>query len=99
MNSNPAQRIAIVTGASKGLGRAIALRLAGDGHRVVVNYFVSAIEAATTVSAIEKAGGQALAVRADVRDATDIAALVETTRRSFGEPGIIVHNATGLHVA
>lgn len=95
MSSSAAARTALVTGASHGLGRAIAIRLAVAGHRVIVNYFSSAIAAEATVAAIRADGGQAHAVRADVRDPAQVAALVAETGRIFGAPEIIVHNATG----
>ncbi|MBL9191478.1 MAG: SDR family oxidoreductase [Opitutaceae bacterium] len=88
-------RTAVVTGASQGLGRAIALRLARAGHRVVVNYLASATAAEATVSEIRTAGGAALAVRADVRDSAQVGALVAEATRVFGAPDILVHNATG----
>jgi len=88
-------RTALVTGASQGLGRAIAGRLAAAGHRVIVNYFASAAAAGATVAAIRAAGGSAHAVRADVRDPAQVAALVAETTRVFGAPEIVVHNATG----
>lgn len=89
------RRIALVTGASKGLGRAIAQQLAQAGHRVVVNYFASAAAAETVVREIRAAGGEAIAVQADVREPSQMAALLAETRRVFGPVEILVHNATG----
>lgn len=95
MSPPTSSRTAVVTGASHGLGRAIALRLAAAGHRVVVNYFSSAVAAQETVAAITAAGGTAQALRADIRDPDQVAALVTETTRIFGPPEIVVHNATG----
>jgi 3-oxoacyl-[acyl-carrier protein] reductase len=89
-------RIVLVTGASKGLGRAIAEKLAAEGHRVVVNYFSSARDADDVVSSITRAGGKALALKADVREPAQIAALLAETQRYFGGPvEILINNATG----
>jgi 3-oxoacyl-[acyl-carrier protein] reductase len=98
MNTTPAKtsRIVLVTGASKGLGRAIAERLAAEGHRVVVNYFSSARDAEDVVSTITRGGGKAVAVKADVRDPQQIAAMLAETHRHFGGPvEILINNATG----
>ena len=69
------ERSSVVTGASRGIGRAIALRLARDGAAVVVNYAGNAAAAAEVVSEIEQAGGRALAVQADVSKAADVTRL------------------------
>lgn len=95
MNKFTSPRVAIVTGASQGLGRAMAVRLAQAGHRIVVNYFSSAKAAGEVVDEIRAAGGEAHAIRADVRDAAQVAALVEETTQKFGPPEVVVHNATG----
>lgn len=89
------RRTALVTGASKGLGRTLALRLAADGHRVVVNYATSIAGAEATVAEIRAAGGEALAVQADVREPGQIDRLVRETARAFGPIEILVNNATG----
>ncbi|MGC4073649.1 MAG: SDR family oxidoreductase [Nibricoccus sp.] len=98
MNKTSAQpsRIVLVTGASKGLGRAIAEKLAAEGHRVVVNYFNSAREAEDVVASITRAGGKAFAAKADVRDPAQIAALLAETKRQFGGTvEVLINNATG----
>lgn len=91
---NPS-RVVLVTGASKGLGRAIALKLAASGHRVVANYFSSSAGADETVAAIRQAGGRAIAVRADVREPAQIAAMAAEAKRAFGPIEVVVNNATG----
>jgi NAD(P)-dependent dehydrogenase (short-subunit alcohol dehydrogenase family) len=86
-------RVAVVTGASRGIGAAIALLLAERGFRVVVNYRSSAGEADEVVRAATAAGGEAMAIRADVTVADDVAALVSETERRWGGVDVLVHNA------
>lgn len=86
-------RVALVTGASRGIGRAIALELARRGAQVVVNYHRSANEAAQVVAAIEGEGGQATAVQADVADLPQAQALVQAALDIYGRLDILVNNA------
>jgi 3-oxoacyl-[acyl-carrier protein] reductase len=86
-------KVAIVTGSSRGIGRAIAERLGKEGASVVVNYARGADQASQVVSAIEAAGGQALAVQADMSKTADIRRLFERTLDHFGRLDILVNNA------
>jgi 3-oxoacyl-[acyl-carrier protein] reductase len=86
-------RVAIVTGASLGIGRAIAVRLGRLGCRVVVNFVGSEAEAAHTVRAIEEDGGTGIAMRADVSTVAGIDELFEFTMAQFGRIDIVVANA------
>lgn len=86
-------KVAVVTGASRGIGRAIALELARRGASVVVNYNRSAEAAHEVVSAIEEEGGQALAVQADVSELEQAATLVKAAIDTFGTIDILVNNA------
>ncbi|MBW4628584.1 MAG: SDR family oxidoreductase [Brasilonema octagenarum HA4186-MV1] len=88
-----AEKIAIVTGSSRGIGRAIALKLAGNGASVVVNYAGNANKAQEVVAEIENLGVQAIAVQADVSKVTDIQRLFEQTIERFGKVDILVNNA------
>jgi len=90
---------AIVTGASRGIGQAIAQRLAADGFAVIVNYAGDEVAAQGTVDAIRAAGGQARAVRADVSQADDVAALFDTAKRQFGRVDVVVSNGGTMKTA
>jgi len=86
-------RVALVTGASRGIGRDIAMALAAAGARVIVNYRVSADKADEVVRAVAAAGGTALALQADVSDPAAATALVRATETHFGSLDIVVNNA------
>jgi 3-oxoacyl-[acyl-carrier protein] reductase len=87
------EKVAIVTGASAGIGRAIAERLAQEGATVVVNYGKSADKARAVVAGIESKGGKALAVQADISKIADVRRLVRETVQRFGRLDILVNNA------
>jgi 3-oxoacyl-[acyl-carrier protein] reductase len=86
-------KVAIVTGASRGIGRAIAESLAEAGAAVVVNYRASEKQATETVAAIAKAGGRAAAIQADIGVVADAKNLVDATIAQFGRLDILVNNA------
>jgi len=86
-------RVALVTGASRGIGRAAAVRLATDGHRVAVNYVRAKDEAEAVVADIQAGGGEAVAVGADVGTETGVADLFAAVQESLGPVEILVNNA------
>lgn len=86
-------KIAVVTGASKGIGRACALRLAKDGMTVVVNYSHSDEEAAKAVEEIKAAGGDAVAYKADVSDLNQVKELFKFVSDTYGRVDVLVNNA------
>jgi 3-oxoacyl-[acyl-carrier protein] reductase len=90
---NNMKKAAIVTGASRGIGRAVAKRLASDGFAVVINYLSNASEAESAVAEIGSGGGDAIAVKADVSNPTDVERLFEDTRKAFGNIDVVVHNS------
>ena len=87
------EKVAIVTGASRGIGKAVAKRLAKDGFIVVVNYASSAPEAEEVVSKIKVEGGEATAIRADVSDAGQVEQLFAQTLDKFGRVDVVVQNS------
>lgn len=86
-------KVAIVTGASKGIGAGIAKQFAAAGASVVVNYASSREGADRVVAEIESNGGRAVAVQGDVSKAEDVTRLFEETQRAFGTPNVLVNNA------
>src|SRR5438874_10462055 len=93
-NSNKlARKVAVVTGASKGIGASIAKHLAAEGAAVVVNYASSKAGADKVVAEITSAGGKAVAVQGDVARKADIERLFAETRKAFGALDILVNNA------
>ncbi len=86
-------KVAIVTGSSRGIGRAIALRFGQEGAKVVVNYVSHDEAAQEVVRSIREAGSEAIAVKADVSDPKAVAFLVESTLNAFGTIDILVNNA------
>ncbi|WP_431973476.1 SDR family oxidoreductase [Micromonospora haikouensis] len=87
------QRVAIVTGASQGIGRQVAQRLAADGFAVVVNFATGKVEAEQVVAEIVAAGGDAVAVPADVADELAVAELFDVAERTYGGIDVVVHSA------
>src|SRR3984893_1864133 len=86
-------KIALITGGSRGIGAAIAKRLAADGAEVAITYTKGADPAAPVVKAIERAGGKAIAIQADAADADAGKAAVERTIATFGRLDVLVNHA------
>lgn len=92
-------KTAIVTGASRGIGAAVAKRLAADGLNVIVNYAGSEQDAAAVVEQIETAGGKAIAAKADVSDAAAVARMFDGAETAFGGVDVLVNNAGIMKLA
>ena len=86
-------RVALVTGGSRGIGRAVAISLADAGAAVAVNYRERAAEAQNVVEAIKGAGGRAMAVAADVSKAAEVAAMMSAVERELGPVDVLINNA------
>src|ERR1700757_4425697 len=87
------KKVAVITGASRGIGKAVAERLAKDGFAVVVNYASSAPEAEEVVSKIRAEGGEAIAIKADISDAGQVEQLFAQTLEKFGSVDVVVQNS------
>lgn len=90
---NTTQQVAIITGASRGIGAAIAERLALDGYTVMVNYSRGEAEAEALVRKIQQAGGQAISAKGDISDANAVVQLFEKAEAAFGGVDVLVNNA------
>lgn len=97
--SNSSNKVAIVTGSSRGIGAAIAQRLAQDGHTVVINYAGKTAEAEALVCKIEKAGGKALTAQADVSDPKAVTRMWDAAEAAFGGVDVLVNNAGIMKLA
>ena len=92
-NATTAERVAIVTGGSRGIGRETAARLGRDGYAVVVTYSGNQADADAAVKEVEQAGGRAIAVKADVADENAVTALFDQAEEAFGGVDVVVHAA------
>jgi len=89
----PGQKVALVTGASRGIGAALALRLVDEGYAVAINYARSAAEAEALVKRITDEGGRAVAIQADVSKSDDVRRLFDETESQLGKLDVLVNNA------
>jgi 3-oxoacyl-[acyl-carrier protein] reductase len=92
-------KVAIVTGASRGIGAAVARRLASDGFTVLVNFAGGAADAEALVTEIEKAGGRAITAQADVSDAAAVARMFDAAEAAYGGVDVLVNNAGIMKLA
>ncbi|AIV40870.1 MULTISPECIES: SDR family oxidoreductase [unclassified Curtobacterium] len=95
MSTTP-RRVALVTGGSRGIGRAVSIRLAADGFTVVVNHASGTAAAEDTVAEIERTGGRGVAVQADVADEHAVAAMFDRVEAEHGGVDVVVHSAGRL---
>ncbi|MCS8555174.1 SDR family oxidoreductase [Pseudomonas aeruginosa] len=93
------EKVVLITGSSRGIGAALAQRLASDGFRVVVNYAGSAGPAAEVVAGIERAGGKAIALQADVADPAAVTVMFEEAERAFDGIDVVVNCAGVMKLA
>jgi len=99
MMTEKTSKVAIVTGASRGIGAAVADRLAADGFTVVINYSGDVTSAETLARKIEAKGGRAIAVKADVSDPGAVCAMFDAAERAFGGVDVLVNNAGIMKLA
>ena len=93
MSQRLSNKVAVVTGASKGIGAAIAKHLAAEGASVVVNYSTSQVDAEKVVAEILSTGGTAIAIQADVSKKSDIERLFSASKNAYGVIDVLVNNA------
>jgi len=86
-------KVALITGSSRGIGKAIALKFAQEGAKIIVNYRVSEDRAKEVVKEIEKIGSEAIAVKCDISDESEVKNLIKTSINKFGKIDILVNNA------
>jgi 3-oxoacyl-[acyl-carrier protein] reductase len=96
--NTPTNRVAVITGASRGIGAAIAERLAADGFAVIINYAGSTGEAEALVGRIEKAGGRAITAQADVSDPGAVGRMFDAAEAAYGGVDVLVNNAGIMHL-
>jgi 3-oxoacyl-[acyl-carrier protein] reductase len=92
-------KVAIVTGGSRDIGKAVSIKLAAEGAKVVINYLNNEAQAAETLAAVQQAGGDAIIVKADVTQDADVVALVAATQQAFGQSIHILVNVAGGLIA
>ena len=92
-------KVAVVTGGSRDIGRAVSVKLAAEGAKVVINYLNNEAQAIETQNAIQQAGGEAIIVKADVTKDADVAALIAAAQKAFGESIHVLVNVAGGLVA
>ncbi|MCA8032359.1 SDR family oxidoreductase [Burkholderia arboris] len=95
----PSEKVALVTGSSRGIGAEIAIRLARDGFKVVVNYASSAAPAEEVAATIRESGGDALLVKADIADPAATIAMFDATEKAFGRVDVVVNSAGVMNQA
>ena len=98
MNAIRNEKVALVTGAARGIGAAVAWRLASDGFAVAINYATSATDAEALVNELRQEGTMAIAVKADVADPADVRRMFDTVEKELGKVHVLVNNAGVMKV-